>query len=184
MTGAEGSVMLLERLHPWLLSVVIFSPLGGCDSDDEGDDTGAGETEAAGNESGDGGGGLDPGFTDCTPTGFEDTPTLCQPGQYCEDSNLAICENGCLSNINCAGDQTCQIPSGASEGSCANNGGGGVQLEAFCEKLLTCDPSGTMAQCEMVYAGTNDGCHQCIVDENCGDINDFEGACDDACGLG
>lgn len=184
--------MLLKRLHPWFLSLAILSPIGGCDGgdDDDGGDTGAGETGGAADESGgdggaeSGGGGLDPGFTDCTPTGFEDTPTLCQPGQFCEDSNLAICENGCLSNINCADDQTCQIPAGEPVGSCANNGGGGPGLEAFCEKLLTCDPSGTMAICEMFYAGTNDGCHQCILDENCGDINDFEGACDDACGLG
>ena len=155
----------------------------GCDDEDSGGDTTATDG-GSGNSEGDGGG-LDPGFTDCTPMGFEDTPTVCQPGQYCEDSVLAECENGCLSNINCAADQTCEIPTGEAVGSCANNGGGGgVDVADFCEKLLTCDPSGTMAQCETVHTATNDGCHQCILDENCGDINDFEGACDDACGLG
>lgn len=123
------------------------------------------------------------GFTDCTPMGFENNPTTCQPGQYCEDSNLAICEPGCLSNVNCAADQTCDIPSGQSVGACANDGPSGPTLDAFCMKLLTCDPTGTMEQCQTVYNATNAGCHQCIVDENCGDINDFEGACDDACGL-
>lgn len=39
-----------------------------------------------------------------------------------------------------------------------------------------------MEQCATIYAATNEACHQCIVDNNCGDINN-NGACDAACGV-
>ena len=66
-------------------------------------------------------------------------------------------------------------------GSCQNVGPGGPSEEEFCMKLLTCDPMGTMDQCTTVYNGTNEMCHQCIVDGNCGDVNG--GSCDAACGV-
>lgn len=147
-----------------------------CTSDD-GSDT-KGEDESGGNGDGDGDGGGD-GVTDCTPPGL---PTVeCAAGQYCADPVLAVCENGCLSNANCLSDQTCVKADGENVGTCQNMAGEGPTEQEFCDKLLVCDPSGTMELCSMIYAGTNATCHQCIVDGNCGDIND--GSCDSACGL-
>jgi len=146
---------------------------------DDADDTGNDETGGNSGD-GDGDGGDGDGITDCTPPGVTD-PVECAAGQYCSDPVLAICENGCLSNANCLSDQTCEKDSGQDVGSCQNKAGDGPTEEEFCDKLLTCDPSGTEAQCSMVYAATNQTCHECIVDGNCGDIND--GSCDSACGL-
>ncbi len=59
------------------------------------------------------------GYTLCTfDAQFDDS--CCQPGQYCSDSDFNECTNGCLSNENCAGDQTCDL-SGGSPGVCMNN---------------------------------------------------------------
>lgn len=173
------------------LCLSLFCSATACSDDNDGDnemndmagteagggDESEGESDDDGNGSGGGG-----GSTDCTPPGFEDSPTLCQAGQYCADSTLANCEAGCLSNQNCADDQGCEIPAGASEGVCVNQGSA-VAEEDFCEKFLSCEPSATAALCGMVYAATNGECHQCFLAENCGDISDFDGACDDACGL-
>lgn len=149
---------------------------GGTDSASTGTTTGGGTTAGTSSETG---GMLDPGVTDCTPPGLPQV--LCQAGQYCEDMVLGMCTNGCLSNANCAADQTCEKAGGANEGTCQNVGGDGPTEAEFCAKLLVCDPSGTMEQCSTIYKGTNEGCHTCVVDGNCGDINN--GACDAACGL-
>lgn len=150
------------------------------------DDDSSGETTTAGtggedmtaDESG-GGSTLGDGVTDCTPPGLPEV--VCQAGQYCADQTLADCQNGCLSNDNCASDQTCEKADGEDVGTCQNVGPGGPTLEEFCMKLLTCDPTGTMEQCTTVYNGTNETCHQCIIDGNCGDING--GSCDMDCGI-
>ncbi len=92
-----------------------------------------------------------------------------------------MCENGCLNNDNCAADQTCEKASGKDVGTCQNNAPAGPTEQEFCDKILACDPNGTMEECSMAYAGTNDECHQCMVDNNCGNI--LDGACDVACGL-
>jgi len=42
----------------------------------------------------------------------------CQAGQYCSDARFAECSVGCLSNDNCASDQTCVAAVGSSVGSC------------------------------------------------------------------
>lgn len=147
---------------------------GGGDDDDN-DDASASNSASAG-ETGDEPG---QGITDCTPPSL--TKLVCQAGQYCADAFLGACENGCLSNDNCAADQVCEKAPGEDVGSCQNTGSSGPTEAEFCSKLLTCDPSGTMAQCSMVYAGTNATCHKCIVDGNCGDING--GSCNAACGF-
>jgi hypothetical protein len=47
----------------------------------------------------------------------------CAAGQYCEDPTYASpCENGCLSNTNCAGDQICIKDPDANVGTCQNEG--------------------------------------------------------------
>ena len=151
-----------------------FTPA--CGSDDVADSASAGDTDGAGDGDGDSGG---EGVTACGMFGNE--PVSCQPGQYCADSVLSICENGCLSNDNCAADQTCEKPPNEDVGTCQNNAAGGPTEAELCEKLLTCDMSGTMEQCSLFYTATNQACHQCIIDGNCGDING--GSCDAACGL-
>jgi len=166
-----------------ILACAAISCSGGDDgggTDSASTSTTSGTTTAGtGTSSGETDGMLDPGVTDCTPPGLPQV--LCQAGQYCQDSVLGMCTNGCLSNANCAADQTCEKVGGANEGTCQNVGGGGPTEAEFCEKLLVCDPSGTMEQCSTIYKGTNEGCHTCVVDGNCGDINN--GSCDAACGL-
>jgi len=61
---------------------------------------------------------LAPGFTACGD--FPAGPVTCQPGQYCEDAIFSNCEPGCLSNLNCAADQTCIKDSGENIGTCQN----------------------------------------------------------------
>lgn len=55
------------------------------------------------------------GFTECGQA-------TCQPGQFCEDSRLAQCSNGCTSDLNCAANQTCQDPDFFNVGVCRSNG--------------------------------------------------------------
>ena len=156
---------------------LMFAPA--CDSGDDSDSS----SSAADTTTGDG-----DGAEGSTPCGmFGNDPVTCSAGQYCADSVLALCENGCLTNDNCASDQTCIKADGEDVGSCQNNDDpdppdpeGPTEAE-FCEKLLVCDMSGTMEQCSIIYTGTNVTCHQCIIDGNCGDING--GSCDVACGI-
>lgn len=102
-------------------------------------------------------GGTDPqqGFTSCG--NFPDmVAKSCQPGQYCADAAFSECKAGCLSNVNCASDQTCQKAAGETTGACQNNatttssssasssssgGGGGNNLarcQDACKKMLQC----------------------------------------------
>jgi len=169
--------------------LAMTSTLVACGDEDDGDDDGASADGASSNGDGasasasasdtNGSQGLGDGVTDCSSGAFGDV--VCQAGQYCDDMVLSICENGCLSNDNCTSDQTCEKASGEDVGSCQNTAPGGPTEEEFCMKVLTCDPSGTMELCSMLYAGTNEACHQCIDAGNCGDIN--EGSCNADCGF-
>jgi len=170
---------IILRVLPFSLALLALSFAPACS--DDGGDGGADGTSGDGDGDGDGGG---DGVTDCTPPGLDEV--LCQAGQYCADQVLGLCENGCLSNTNCASDQECIKEDGEDVGTCQNTdttttGAEGPTLEEFCDKALACDPSGTMAECEMIYNGTIAECHQCFVDSNCGDIVD--GVCDEACGF-
>ncbi len=69
---------------------------------------------------GGGGGGAMPTGAQACGTTFEGAPVVCKAGQYCQDQNLAICESGCLSDDNCASNQTCVKTSGANVGACQN----------------------------------------------------------------
>ena len=120
------------------------------------------------------------GVSDCTPPGLE--AVVCQAGQYCADSVFGQCENGCLSNDNCTSEQVCEKAEGMDVGTCQTTASGGPTVDEVCTKLLACDETGTMEQCSQFYDGTNEECHQCIVDSNCGDII-FELVCDEACGF-
>ncbi len=170
----------LLRLLPLSLALFALSFTSACS--DDGGEGGEAAEETTGDGDGDGDGGDGDGVTDCTPPGLEQV--VCQAGQYCADQLLALCENGCLSNANCASDQECIKEGGEDVGSCQNTdttSAEGPSLEEFCDKALACDPSGTMDQCEMLYNVTIAECHQCWIDSNCGDI--LDGACDQACGF-
>jgi hypothetical protein len=94
-----------------------------------------------------GGGGTGTSVQGITACGdFGGSPKKCQPGQYCKDESLSMCENGCLSNVNCASDQYCDKSTGMTVGNCENSqqqsqpdGGGGAEL-AHC--LAACDKAG------------------------------------------
>lgn len=57
------------------------------------------------------------GFTDCSGV-------TCQPGQYCWAPG--VCENGCLSDVNCAADQDCAEEGSGFDGAgvCRDDDGG------------------------------------------------------------
>ena len=44
----------------------------------------------------------------------------CQPGQYCADDTFSKCAQGCLSDVNCAGNQVCSKDPGMQIGICQN----------------------------------------------------------------
>ncbi len=44
----------------------------------------------------------------------------CSPGQYCEDPTFSECDNGCLSDVNCASNQYCYKTGGQNVGICEN----------------------------------------------------------------
>jgi len=161
--------------------------LGGCGDDtDDGsssDDNGTTSEDNNNNNSNDNSsndnGSASDGTTQCGMDGISET---CAAGQYCSEPRFAECSNGCLSNSNCSGDQTCSIPSGESVGACENNQTtpDGPTEQAFCEKLTACQ---VPDNCSQAFAASSVECRECIVEENCTDILDFDGACDSACGF-
>lgn len=114
------------------------------------------------------------GMTDCgaLPTGES---ISCQPSQHCADSTLNRCDLGCLSDLNCPGNETCAKESGRSVGSCVRKSGAegilpddasrtgisacGMNVDG---STVTCQPSqycadSTLAQCQT----------GCLSDFNC-----------------
>lgn len=99
----------------------------------------------------------------------------CQPSQYCADSILTRCESGCLSDMNCTGNETCAKESGQNSGFCQRKSGAEGQPPDdparsgmttcgfdFSGADVSCQPSqhcadSTLARCE---AG-------CLSDFNC-----------------
>lgn len=122
------------------------------------------------------------GQTQCGPD--PSFSVTCQAGQYCANQDLRDCQNGCLSNQNCASDQTCIIPTGESVGACQNNTNPtptGATRDEFCGRLQACDPANySDAFCDNFYAGTNAECHNCIAGANCANALDV---CASACGF-
>lgn len=171
----------------WTLGFVCTGiALGACSSDSSTGDDDDDSTSSSGGATSSGGSSAN-GVTACGNNLREDVK--CQAGQYCEDQTLSICTDGCLSNTNCADDQECIKADGENKGSCqkkvgggssssssSSSGGGGATQDAFCEKAQACDTSITDAQCAQLYAATNDACHECVVDSNCG------AGCDTVCG--
>ena len=175
-----------KRFVPVFVAAIAALALVACDDgDSSGSDmtsntatgtntnTSGGDTSMTTDTSTGGGDGTTPCFSSPAPE------TFCQAGQYCEDPLFAMCTNGCLNDMNCASNQTCNIPSGQSVGACENVGSA-VTKEQVCNKLQACDPANyEQALCDQLYAGTNATCHECIANANCADSE----ACNSACGF-
>ncbi len=120
------------------------------------------------------------GITDCG--NFPDGPKQCQAGQYCSDEGFSECSNGCLSNNNCASDQTCQKPGSEDVGICENNVTGPVSScgNGVCEageSSTTCAPDcQATAVCGNGVCEVGENSSSCAVDcqtSTCGN-----GVCD------
>ena len=151
---------------------------------DEGDDDAGNNGGNNGGKTGGNNGGASGGQTACFTAPAPEM--YCQAGQFCEDSDLRICADGCLADNNCASNQTCDKSGGGNVGTCQNTGGnnGGTSLEAFCDKIMACDSSVSSAMCEQVYNGVNETCRSCVAGENCPALNDFDNpACARECGF-
>lgn len=157
---------------------LVTAGCGGDDSDGEGGGLGGGSGGSSGNTAGSGGGGdTRNGITPCG--NFPDQQAKsCQAGQYCEDEILSKCTAGCLSNTNCASNQTCEKASGADVGSCQNMATS-TDCGPVCDRVLACDNSITRPMCVQFCAGFNEACKKCILAANCTDTD----ACNDACDL-
>lgn len=58
------------------------------------------------------------GYTACGD--FMGDNVYCAPGQYCAESTWSECDIGCLSDVNCASNQTCVIIRPLEPGYCEN----------------------------------------------------------------
>lgn len=74
-----------------------------------------------------------------TSCGADFTQT-CKAGQYCSDETFSECSNGCLSDNNCACNQTCVIGAGETVGTCRN------RQTAVCGNGM-CEAGETAASC-------------------------------------
>lgn len=59
------------------------------------------------------------GYTYCGE--FANEEVWCHPGQYCDDPVFTECRIGCLSDVNCASNQFCDITAPNEPGTCRNN---------------------------------------------------------------
>ncbi len=117
------------------------------------------------------------GVTSCGT--FGNSAKSCQAGQYCKDETLSICENGCLSNNNCAADQTCDKTSGATVGNCVNKAPTTTTTCAdLCKKGKACEPTLDVARCEGACTGLAEACKACLVSKACSAPSS---ACDAEC---
>lgn len=195
---------MLKRFG-WLLACGCMALA--CSGDDEGDDTSATEQSSGGGDKGGGGtgggdkgGGGDTGSGDTGAGGGGDTggggggdtgggrtpcgnfPDLqdkfCQAGQYCEDMTISSCASGCLSDNNCANNQTCAKEDGENVGSCQNKPGSvDAACDAVCAKMQACDPMVTAEQCNQFCAGVSSECRACVADANCADPEECWSVC-------
>lgn len=55
------------------------------------------------------------GFTTC---GEGSDAATCQPGQYCDNAYFSLCDEGCLSDLNCGDEQLCIKEQGENVGTC------------------------------------------------------------------
>ena len=74
------------------------------------------------------------GYTSCSDD--PDDVVVCPPGNYCRDSSVQDCDNGCQSNENCVEGQTCVIEDNRSTGLCKDKAQPQDQL-ARCKEACT-----------------------------------------------
>lgn len=118
----------------------------------------------------------------CTDRGFTDgcSGSTCQPGQYCnaEGAGFDECTNGCLSDTNCACNQTCQKSPGEQVGVCGSGGPGPGPDDPAVEDCMNacsfidsqqCFDTGDLDACWNRCKGASDGNIQtfigCVVNE-------------------
>ena len=104
------------------------------------------------------------GFVACGPS----DSFKCQPGQYCSDSVLLECSNGCLSNVNCGCDQRCIIAPGAAAGTC--------ELDLDPPDPGTPDAAPPAGECGDDLCTAGETAENCSAD--CGNLQDCENMCD------
>ena len=174
----------LNRLFLFALMILTVFALSACgDDDDSGDDgdtssTSSGTSSSSSSSSSGGSSSGGDGTTVCSAPSLPEV--ICAAGQYCADQNFQDCQNGCLSNDNCAGDQTCIKAAGEDVGSCQNNTTTptGPTVEEFTTKCLACGlDTVTADQCAQIYNAVSEACRTCIVASNCNDETACEADC-------
>lgn len=171
---------MLTRTHLMAVALVFGLGVAGCGSDDDGgSNNGTGGASSGTGGASSGTGGSSSTGNGVTPCGnFPDSqPKSCQAGQYCADEIISDCQNGCLSNTNCASDQTCEKSAGEDVGTCQAVQGS-TECAPVCAKLQACDPSITQAMCDQFCAGTNEACKTCVVNANCTNPDACANDCD------
>jgi hypothetical protein len=153
----------------WIRVLSVACVLGlvacGSDSDDDGGGSGGSGSGGSGSGGSSGSGGGD-GSTTC---GVQN----CAAGQHCQ---TLVCVNGCLTDDNCASNQTCaDIDDMTHIGTCRNQAAA-KDCDAFCEKSEACGDPDT-AQCQQQCEGFSAECVSCVNDSNCGQ------GCEAACML-
>jgi hypothetical protein len=123
----------------------------GCGGDDSGDGPGPGSS--SGGSSSTTGGSERTGVTEC---GIQQ----CSAGQHCD--NL-ICQNGCLSDDNCAANQTCAKEGGENIGSCQNTTttAPGKDCDAFVTLCSNCGES--PGNCQSICDYESNACIECVL---------------------
>jgi hypothetical protein len=103
----------------------------------------------------------------------------CQAGQYCDDEGFSKCLNGCLSDTNCASNQTCEKASATKVGNCINKTTPtATSCTDLCKKAIGCKAQTTQPMCEAACLGLTEACKACVISKPCNAPDD---ACDAEC---
>lgn len=100
---------------------------------------------------------LEPGFTACGDS-------TCQPGQYCANENLSVCENGCTSDANCEEGHVCEdINDVTGQGTCSESPENDDEPgDPPADSLQAClDACNDFADCGMQGSDYNDCLNTC-----------------------
>lgn len=168
--GQPTSLRVAE-LSFFILVVGVAAGLGGCGSD-AGSSSGSpspapsSAADSGAPSSGAAAGGQS-GVTACGS--FPDNQAKsCQAGQYCSDERISRCQDGCLSDNNCAGNQTCDKSGGSNTGTCLNVAPATTTSCAdLCKKAKACNPQLDTAQCEGGCVGFTEECKACVIRQTC-----------------
>jgi hypothetical protein len=76
------------------------------------------------------------GYSDCGSN--SGSLVRCQPGQYCSDSVLSLCNSGCLTDNNCSSNQVCEKQGGNNVGTCQNTSTAACSASQPCPGGQTC----------------------------------------------